>query len=160
MCLRARSSCGSRGGALGVVHRRQHREHAREWRRQNREPDRCDLACGVARARETRAACEPFEERAIHRDVVAPKSPTPDDQARDKAAQEFADEAVKLKQLREALWAAFEAGPAAGLPNTLIDLTIAYTNALRLQLNLRSVTMRQAQYRPTPLQRSETAAKS
>ena len=48
----------------------------------------------------------------------------------------FAHEAEKLAQLREALWAAFEAGPAAGIPSTLIELTIAYTNALRLELNL------------------------
>ena len=32
---------------------------------------------------------------------------------------------------------------AAGLPNTLIDLTMAYTNALRLQLNLKSIAARQ-----------------
>ena len=48
----------------------------------------------------------------------------------------FAHEAERLAHLREALWAAFEAGPAAGIPTTLIELTIAYTNALRLELNL------------------------
>ena len=51
-------------------------------------------------------------------------------------ADGFGREAEKLEQLRAALWAAFEAGPAAGIPATLIDLTIAYTNALRLELNL------------------------
>lgn len=48
----------------------------------------------------------------------------------------FADEAEKLEQLRAALWAAFQAGPEGGLPATLIDLTMAYTNALRLELSL------------------------
>ena len=58
-------------------------------------------------------------------------------------AGDFAAEGEKLKALRDALWAAFEAGPAAGLPNTLIDLTMAYTGALRLQLSLRAVASRQ-----------------
>ena len=86
----------------------------------------------------------------------APKATRPDERARDMAAQEFAAEADKLKALREALWAAFEAGPAAGLPNTLIDLTIAYTNALRLQLNLRSMSARQLHHKP----KSDPSAKS
>lgn len=55
---------------------------------------------------------------------------------------EFDIEADKLRHLRGALWAAFEAGPAAGLPNTLIDLTMAYTGALRLQLNLTALAAR------------------
>lgn len=78
------------------------------------------------------------------------------------AANDFAAEAEKLKQLREALWAAFEAGPAAGLPNTLIDLTMAYTNALRLQLNLKSVAVRQLspKQRPIQVQRTRSAADS
>ena len=90
----------------------------------------------------------------------APKAARPDERARDMAANEFAAEAEKLKALREALWAAFEAGPAAGLPNTLIDLTIAYTNALRLQLNLRSVSTRQLQHRPMATTKSDSSAKS
>lgn len=59
------------------------------------------------------------------------------------AASEFAQEGDKLSQLRGALWSAFVAGPDAGLPNTLIDLTMAYTNALRLQLNLKALNARQ-----------------
>ena len=90
----------------------------------------------------------------------APKAARSDERARDIAASEFAAEADKLKALREALWAAFEAGPAAGLPNTLIDLTIAYTNALRLQLNLRSVSARQLQHRQMPAAKSDQSAKS
>lgn len=61
------------------------------------------------------------------------------------ALNEFQIEADKLKRLREALWEAFEAGPDGGLPNTLIDLTIAYTNALRLQLNLKAASARRSQ---------------
>jgi hypothetical protein len=77
-------------------------------------------------------------------------------------ANDFQVEVEKLKQLREALWAAFEAGPEGGLPNTLIDLTIAYTNALRLQLNLRSVSSRQAKPnpQPSPSYNRDAAAKS
>lgn len=55
---------------------------------------------------------------------------------------DFVREEDKLRKLREALWDAFEAGPAGGLPNSLIDLTLAYTGALRLQLSLRAVTAR------------------
>lgn len=48
----------------------------------------------------------------------------------------FAAEAGKLAQLRAALWAAFEAAPAACIPPALIELTVAYTTALQLELNL------------------------
>jgi len=83
-------------------------------------------------------------------------------EAKQVAASDFEAEAEKLRKLREALWAAFEAGPAAGLPNTLIDLTMAYTGALRLQLNLRAVSARQVtpQHRPTPTLRSDATVKS
>ena len=78
------------------------------------------------------------------------------------AVDDFAAEGEKLKALREALWAAFEAGPSAGLPNTLIDLTMAYTGALRLQLNLRSIASRQVkpQARAMPSTRHDAATKS
>ena len=61
---------------------------------------------------------------------------------------DFTAEGERLKALREALWAAFEAGPEAGLPNTLIDLTMAYTGSLRLQLNLRAIASRQHVTKP------------
>ncbi len=64
------------------------------------------------------------------------------------AVSEFDIEADKLRNLRGALWAAFEAGPAAGLPNTLIDLTMAYTGALRLQLNLRALAVGKRKVQP------------
>ncbi len=47
----------------------------------------------------------------------------------------YAAEREQLAQLRAALWAAFEAGPGA-VPSSLVDLTMAYTSALRLELNL------------------------
>lgn len=61
---------------------------------------------------------------------------------------EISTEAERLKALREALWGAFEAGPAAGLPNTLIELTLAYTGSLRLQLNLRALASRTPGQKP------------
>ena len=79
-----------------------------------------------------------------------PNADKPDTRAKEAATSEFTAEAEKLRLLRGALWAAFEAGPEAGLPNTLIDLTIAYTNALRLQLNLRSVSARNVQSKTLP----------
>ena len=48
----------------------------------------------------------------------------------------YLQESEKLAQLRAALWQAFQAGPAVALPAALIDLTVAYTSALRLELNL------------------------
>jgi hypothetical protein len=45
-------------------------------------------------------------------------------------------EAAKLSELRTALWSAFQSSSANSLPQPLIDLAIAYTGALRLELNL------------------------
>lgn len=67
------------------------------------------------------------------------------------AASEFKVEADKLRQLREALWTAFEAGAEAGLPNTLIDLTMAYTGALRLQLSLKAIIARKPAAKVVPV---------
>lgn len=64
------------------------------------------------------------------------------------ASGELKAEAEKLSRLRDALWMAFEAGAEAGLPNTLIDLTMAYTGALRLQLSLKALTGRQRNAEP------------
>jgi hypothetical protein len=54
----------------------------------------------------------------------------------------FTAELEKLQEMREALWEAFKAGPDAGLPTILIELTNSYTNSLRLQLNLKSLDAR------------------
>ena len=98
--------------------------------------------------------------RAADAGSEEPKTATRDERVKQNVIDEFAAEAEKLGRLREALFAAFEAGPDAGLPNTLIDLTIAYTNALRLQLNLRSVSARQLPPRTMPAQRSDPSAKT
>lgn len=82
------------------------------------------------------------------RNGQGPDAKVPND--RNPEASELAAEGTKLKALREALWAAFEAGPDAGLPNTLIDLTMAYTGALRLQLNLKALMTRQRKVQPAP----------
>lgn len=66
-----------------------------------------------------------------------PSSPVATTPVAESAASEyFALEAGKLEQLRAALWQAFQSSPAISLPAPLIDLTIAYTNALRLELSL------------------------
>lgn len=82
-----------------------------------------------------------------HPDRQAPQPASP--------ASDLQMETERLRALREALWGAFEAGPAAGLPNTLIDLTIAYTGSLRLQLNLKALATRQS----TPRSRHSVAPK-
>jgi hypothetical protein len=46
------------------------------------------------------------------------------------------DEALKLEDLKSALWAAFQSAPETGIPGQLIDLASVYTNTLRLQLSL------------------------
>lgn len=57
-------------------------------------------------------------------------------------ASGFAAELAKLEELREALWQAFKAGPDAGLPTLLIELTNCYTNTLRFQMNMKSLQAR------------------
>lgn len=54
----------------------------------------------------------------------------------------FAVELAKLQELRDALWQAFKAGPDAGLPTILIELTNCYTNTLRFQMNMKSLNAR------------------
>ena len=49
----------------------------------------------------------------------------------------LAAEADRLENLKQALYAAFEAAPKAGIPTALVDLAATYTSALRLQLTLR-----------------------
>jgi hypothetical protein len=72
-------------------------------------------------------------------------------------AHHFQAEIDKLEGLRAALWSAFEAGPEAGLPNTLIDLTMAYTSALRLQLTLKASAVRAPRPKPAPAAAPPTA---
>lgn len=99
--------------------------------------------------------------RSADSNGAAARQPADASAGKDGPSGDFNAEAERLKALREALWAAFEAGPEAGLPNTLIDLTMAYTGSLRLQLNLRAIASRQhsakpkvsAHPRPTPTEK-------
>jgi hypothetical protein len=50
----------------------------------------------------------------------------------------LAAEAERLEELKQALWAAFVAAPAHGIPMPLVELTATYANIVRLQINLRS----------------------
>lgn len=75
------------------------------------------------------AALEPGAEPPPQVLKAAPRAPPPVDPF-------LKAEAEKLAQMRDALWAAFRAAPEAGLPADLIDLTIAYTGALKLELSL------------------------
>lgn len=59
------------------------------------------------------------------------------------ADADLVTESERLGALRDALWSAFEASPSAELPNVLIDLTIAYTNSLRLQLSMKGWNRRE-----------------
>lgn len=52
----------------------------------------------------------------------------------------LADETRKLESLKEALFEAFLAAPASGIPTALVDLAATYTSALRLQLTLMGYT--------------------
>ena len=60
----------------------------------------------------------------------------------------FSAELAKLQELREALWEAFKAGPDAGLPTILIELTNCYTNTLRFQMNMKSMNSRKPAAQP------------
>ena len=78
-----------------------------------------------------------------------------DDQPRQDApppvpqAPGFTAELAKLQELRDAVWDAFKAGPDAGLPTILIELTNCYTNSLRVQLNLKCMNVRRQAKAPT-----------
>ncbi len=80
------------------------------------------------------ATLKPVDDLGGEGELAAPAPTIP---VTDSAATDyFAQEAGKLEQLRAALWQAFQSGPAIGIPVVLVDLTIAYTNALRLELSL------------------------
>lgn len=48
------------------------------------------------------------------------------------------EESKKLQQLKEALWQAFLASGTSAIPLPLVDLSLAYTGLLRLQLTMLS----------------------
>ena len=71
----------------------------------------------------------------------------------------FTAELAKLQELREALWDAFKAGPNAGLPTILIELTNCYTNTLRFQMNIKALESRKGSSnypRPQPIRSTLT----
>lgn len=50
----------------------------------------------------------------------------------------LAAETERLGALKGALWASFQAAPASPVRAPIVDLTMAYTDALRLELKLRA----------------------
>ena len=72
------------------------------------------------------------------------------------SASGFSAELAKLQELREALWEAFKAGPDAGLPTILIELTNCYTNTLRFQMNMKSMNSRKSAAQPPHQQTAST----
>lgn len=60
------------------------------------------------------------------------------------ADAELLSEGERLRALREALWSAFQSAPSSALPNVLIDLSMAYTSSLRLQLSMKGWSTRQS----------------
>lgn len=71
----------------------------------------------------------------------------------------FSAELAKLQELRDALWEAFKAGPDAGLPTILIELTNCYTNTLRFQMNMKSLNSRKQQAPSQAANQPSTVAK-
>lgn len=63
----------------------------------------------------------------------------------------LAIEAGKLESLKQALYAAFEAAPKAGIPTALVDLAATYTSALRLQMTLRGLSSMPARSAKAPI---------
>lgn len=48
-------------------------------------------------------------------------------------------ETERLEQLKQALWAAFLAAPAHGIPMALVELAATYASTLRLQMSLQGL---------------------
>lgn len=56
----------------------------------------------------------------------------------DAEAAHLAAETERLGALKGALWASFQAAPMSPVRAPIVDLTMAYTDALRLELKLRA----------------------
>lgn len=68
----------------------------------------------------------------------------------------LATEAERLEHLKQALWAAFLAAPANGIPMSLVELASTYASTLRLQmslLGLRSIPKRAVKVAGAPASR-------
>lgn len=95
----------------------------------------------------TRKPYEPSGYASLRADAAEPAA-SPGAEQKPAASTEFDIEAARLKAMREALWMAFDAGPDAGLPTTLIDLSMAYTGSLKLQLAMRGFAYRHGTAKP------------
>lgn len=67
-------------------------------------------------------------------DGVAARGPV----AGDAESAHLASETERLGALKGALWASFQAAPMSPVRAPIVDLTMAYTDALRLELKLRA----------------------
>lgn len=67
-------------------------------------------------------------------DGVAARAPV----AGDAESSHLAAETERLGALKGALWASFQAAPMSPVRAPIVDLTMAYTDALRLELKLRA----------------------
>jgi hypothetical protein len=52
--------------------------------------------------------------------------------------ERLTDETERLAALKGALWASFQAAPMSPVRAAIVDLTMAYTDALRMELKLRA----------------------
>jgi hypothetical protein len=56
----------------------------------------------------------------------------------DPETSRLASETERLGALKGALWASFQADPTSAVRAPIVDVTVAYTDALRLELKLRA----------------------
>jgi hypothetical protein len=75
---------------------------------------------------------------------AAQAASTPTSTTSSTSSSGFSAELAKLQEMRDALWEAFKAGPEAGFPTILIDLTNSYANSLRIQLNMKGLSIRKS----------------
>lgn len=68
---------------------------------------------------------------------AAPREPA-DNMPPDPDTARLASETERLTALKGALWASFQAEPASAERAPIVDFTMAYTDALRLELRLRA----------------------
>lgn len=71
---------------------------------------------------------------SAQQDGVAARSPG----TGDAETMHLAAETERLGALKGALWASFQAAPMSPVRAPIVDLTMAYTDALRLELKLRA----------------------
>jgi hypothetical protein len=62
----------------------------------------------------------------------------PDDPIAGTRETPFDVDVLRLQQLKDALFAAWEQAPENGIPTALVDLAATYANMLRLQQSLKS----------------------